>query len=336
MSAWFDALSGDGHNRRTVRIRFDDLFLYARAAVCHLRVYDERGRTVVLAGNPDDNPGASVINAARALRARVETAFGLDPITTRFICFFPGDTETEEVFTEVISTGDDVAFERLDRAVVENLIGASLEDQEASKYRIEDIGGKQHPAVHLVPSDEPERDLRDVLSVVAVSDLPWAHGPFNCAHADRYTPLPGAEPSDPESQAAAGAQFFLSLTQEDIAACPYHQADWAGLAKASITLLQRLPARADHSDVTDLARELWPDDDTRPWLIDLFADPIVYTVGATSVTNGQHRACAARAARAPQIVAEVHGWHTERNAPRDPYRVAAATLARYWASRAAT
>jgi hypothetical protein len=74
------------------------------------------------------------------------------------------------------------------------------------------------------------------LEVIPVSDLPYAHNPFLCEHADRFV-----EPDDhsAEAEVAAGKAFFESLGPDDFASCPYHKAHWPAVAQAAIEVLDR-------------------------------------------------------------------------------------------------
>jgi hypothetical protein len=81
----------------------------------------------------------------------------------------------------------------------------------------------------------------------------------------------------------AAAELFLQLTDEDFAACRYHQADWKTLSELSLHLLaaeDRWTAWAE----LDLDNRL--DDHHREWLRSLFEDPIVWDEGQDHLTNG--------------------------------------------------
>lgn len=75
--------------------------------------------------------------------------------------------------------------------------------------------------------------------MVAVTDLPFAHNPFRCAHAERFV-----APADDASDAVwtqAGAEFFEQLGPADFASCPHHKGDWRRIAAAANEVVRTSP-----------------------------------------------------------------------------------------------
>jgi len=310
---------------------FEDLFPFA-CGLCHLRVYegDDRSPGVALAVNLEDNPGASVTNAAEALRDRIAAVFGDD---YRLFSIFPeyGDTWTE-VMPPV--DGDRVAFRNdIAQAEIERLVGLPVPVPAPNECRAADLGGEDHPLLALIPEEEDEPGVLAEMEVVAVADLPWAHLPSKCANFSDFEAIRGLYANGREGEVPAGAHFFLALDSERLAACPYHQHDWRAIAAASVELLTRLDPQADRDDVQREASRLLPEGPDRDELIFLFFDPIIWSPEAPSVTNGQHRTCALKAANAPECAVVTRRGFQAEVRPGDPRRRAESALAEYWAQQ---
>jgi len=309
---------------------FEDLFPFA-GGLCHLRVYeagDDSG--VALAVNLEDNPGASVVNAAEALQDRIAAVFGGDH---RLFSIFPeyGDTWTEAIPPV---DGDRVAFRNdIAQAEIERLVGLPVPVPAPNECRAADLGGDGHPLLALVPEREDEPGVLAEMEVVAVADLPWAHLPSKCANFADFEAIRELYDDDWEGDVPAGAHFFLALDSDRFADCHYHRHDWRAIAAASVELLGRLDPQADGDDVRREASRLLPEGPDRDELTFLFFDPIIWSPEAPSVTNGQHRTCALKAARAPEcaVVTGRQVWGEVR--PGDPRRRAESALAGYWARR---
>jgi hypothetical protein len=310
-----------------MQLLFEDLFPFA-GGLCHLRVYDSGDAPrIVLAVNLEDNPGASVVNAAEALRERIAVVFGGDH---RLFSIFP---EYGDAWTEVMPPidGDRVAFRSdIDHAEIERLVGLTVRVPAASGCRAADLGGDDHPLLALVP-EEDEPGVLAEMEVVAVADLPWAHLPSKCANFSDFEEIRALYDDSREGEVPAGAHFFLALDSERFAACSYHRYDWRAIAAASVELLTRLGPQADHDDVHREASRLLPEGPDRDELTFLFFDPIIWSPEAPSVTNGQHRTCALKAADAPECVVVTRRHFHGKVQPGDPRRRAESTLAEYWA-----
>ncbi len=310
---------------------YDQLFLAAAGPVCHLRLYIEEARAVAIATQLTDGAGPSVVNAAEALHASIAEAFVIPPERLQVICHMPGNDVSDELWSAFDAV--DADFRRQTAHEVEEMIGETplglTEDQATTAL----LGGKCHPAMALRVVEDPERLAWDDVATVATADLPWPHGPFRCPHNSRFEAILERLPPGWASHPAAGAQWYLSLTDADFAACPFHQADWQRIAEVSVELRRRMPTGADAATLNALLAELCPDDPERTWVRSLFTDPIHYDVHSDRVGNGQHRACALRASGAPCAVADTDSPGRPR--PRDPRRVARADLAAFWSAKAA-
>jgi len=320
-----------------VPARFDGPWPFGHRSLCHLRLYGADEVTLAVAIELDDNPGRSVVNAAGELRDSLLAALDVDVAKLALVLFFPAADDTcEETWTSY--GGQEEGYRRITRAETESLAGEPITPRQPGPCTARDLW-PGHAVLRLIPEDEAEVSLADRLSVVAIGDLPFAHLPARCAHRARYDALLAALPDDPNAREAADAQFFVTLTPDDQAACPYHDGDWRAIADASVALLDGLAPDADIDDAIDLARTLIDDETARLWLVSLVADPIVFSPGAPSVTNGQHRACALRCSGAQWTVAELSNSVRQRPAADaaapDPTRRACAVLSAFWASRAA-
>ena len=134
--------------------------------------------------------------------------------------------------------------------------------------------------------------------MVAVADLPFAHNPFRCAHAERFTE-PAADASD-AARAHAGAEFFEQLGPADFASCPRHEGDWRRIAAAAVEVVRASPPGGPYDAALAAAGRTRRLSDPRSWLshrlsrpeslwlLSLFDDPIAWRPGAGEVVNGQH------------------------------------------------
>lgn len=313
-----------------MRPLFEDLFPFA-GGLCHLRIYeagDDPG--IALAVNLEDNPGSSVVNAAEALQDRIAAVFGGN---YRLFSIFPeyGDTWTE--VTPPID-GDRAGFRSdISQAEVERLVGLPVAVPAATECRAIDLGGENHPLLALIPEEEDEPGVLIEMEVVAVADLPWAHLPSKCANFSDFETIRTLYDDSREGEVPAGAHFFLGLDSERLAVCPYHQHDWRAIATASVELFSRLGPQADGDDVQAEASRLLPEGPDRDELVFLFFDPIIWSPDASSVTNGQHRTCALKAAGAPECAVVTGRRFGGEVRPGNPQRRAESALVEYWVRR---
>ncbi len=137
--------------------------------------------------------------------------------------------------------------------------------------------------------------------VVEPRDLPLPHNPVNCRF---YDPALWNSTLPLSVVRARWSQAAKSRWDE----CSYHSSDWKTVADAACwvlrTQLQRDPGAWDatastlaehYPGRTLVADELDAVGNLLSW------DPISWTPGADSVTDGQHRACALRAAGALEV-----------------------------------
>ncbi len=314
-----------------MKLIYEDLFGFAEG-LCHLRVYaDEDGPRVGLVVNLEDNPGLGAVNAAETLLDRISTVFGDG---CRVFSIFP---EFErDTWTEVIRPGDDgrVTFRNdVSLAEVEHLVDAPVRLPGPAECRAVDVVGDGHPLVALNPEEEDEPGILAEMEVVAVADLPWAHLPSKCANYSSFEAIRALYDESRGGEAPAGAHFFLSLDSDRLGACDYHRHDWRAISEAAVELFTRAGPEADRDDIRREASHLMSKDSDRDELIFLFFDPIIWSPEAPSVTNGQHRTCALKAANAPECPVVTRRRLVSEVRPGNPRRRAESTLAEYWARR---
>ncbi|HUR03169.1 MAG TPA: hypothetical protein VM347_11555 [Nonomuraea sp.] len=190
--------------------------------------------------------------------------------------------------------------------------------------------GALYPQRYTDPA-ERRRLLHGVNGVrlVPLSSLPWPHGLFKCAHAPADERLARGYPRDKNSDSAsqaAHAELFTQLSAHDFAACPYHQANWP--------LIGEIARRAVAGPERDWRDALTPADTARltpqdeHWLDSFEIDPIAWDDGHDSITNGQHRLCALRAAGV--LICPVDGRHVPYPSPMPAHEHARQTITGFW------
>ncbi|HEX6204368.1 MAG TPA: hypothetical protein VFZ29_00990 [Solirubrobacterales bacterium] len=247
---------------------------------------------------------------------------------------YPGDSRGEG-WTEIIFGGDRTEFEPRTIEEVEALVGEKLVDPAPDRATCVDLGGKGHPLLALIPPPEPDRNPIQDLALVAVADLPWPHNPSECASKPRFDDLAELYGSSHRHCTAVGAHWSYTLEETDYQVCPYHQADWKRIADVSVEIFEGLTEDAELDVVFEAVDRILGNTAEGAWCRSLFSDPIVWSPGQDSVTNGQHRSCALRASGAPFCVVDVDGAYVVEPVAGDPRRRAAAEVAAYWARRAA-
>jgi hypothetical protein len=85
-------------------------FLSSEKAVCHLRIFQDKSTSIVIATELDTNPGMSITNAAEVLAEKIVTQFHLDPKHTRFIEHYGQESYEFEKDRERADTFDEVFF----------------------------------------------------------------------------------------------------------------------------------------------------------------------------------------------------------------------------------
>jgi hypothetical protein len=107
---------------------------------------------------------------------------------------------------------------------------------------------------------------------------------------------------DLHAEQAATRRLALSLSDDELARCPYHRPDWSMAANTAGTLLERT-GRLTTALADQAARSTSMDDQPAWALISLVADPILWN-GSDQLANGQHRVCAMKLAgvrRCPHV-----------------------------------
>lgn len=137
---------------------------------------------------------------------------------------------------------------------------------------------------------------------VPLSALPWPHGQSKC----RMGRIAAAhQHAVPDEQAAHAAAFLSPEGRQAMASCPYHQPDWSRLVHILQESLDHAdgvdPELAKHPEYHQLSR------DEKRALYSLMSEPIDCNDRDQSLTNGQHRLCALRAAGVLQC--PVNGYY---------------------------
>lgn len=195
----------------------------------------------------------------------------------------------------------------------------------------------------LYPSqfaDDGQRELHlhgvSGMRMVPLPELPWPHDLFKCPHRERAKELARTYNDGERGTQVAHAELFTELTEPDFSACAYHQADWPAIVAVAQHHAE-LEAESPQDDAAlakvYAAEHLSVDD--RQWAQDLIHDHLWWDQGAKSLTNGQHRLCAMRAANLPYV--PVYGLHIpshpEPEAASTPEPEAASTTIRHHATQ---
>ena len=314
---------------------FADLFAYAGGALGYVRAYRRNsGTAIVLVLAPIDNPGRSPVNAAEQLHADLQRAFGTLGEMRVFVAF--AGAPHEKYWTELVTADKGaIGFVPHSTREVDALIDERVTLPGPETATCADLGGADHSLLALLKDPEPDRNPIDELAVVAVADLPWAHKPARCAHAGRFEQLEAHYPrSSGGRRAAIGAHWFLTLTEDDIAACGYHRSDWSHIADVAVAVYRALAPGAPLEAALTAVGDAIVNPCDRGWCESLFIDPIVWCPGAPNVVNGQHRTCALRASGAGLCIVDVERRHVGEPITGEPRRRAAAEIASYWAGAA--
>jgi hypothetical protein len=131
----------------------------------------------------------------------------------------------------------------------------------------------------------------------------------------------------------AHADLFAGLTEEEFAACPYHQGDWQAIAEAALAF-----AEVDEDEEPERVSELYAMEHLSPrdreWARRMLSDHIWWDEGSASLTNGQHRVCAMR--QAEVAIVPVYGRYLPgKQSPDaiDAREHARETIENYWVER---
>lgn len=314
---------------------FSDLFAYAHRSIAWLQVFrtGESG-AVALVTEPSDNPGRSCVNAAEGLRADVLRAFsGLGEVQV-FVRFL--EDPRGPGWIGLLPGSDEMKYRRVSVGEVEELCpGADRLSWDMEDYSCGGLGGRRHPLLALIPAPEPAHNPLDDLAVVAVAELPWAHNPSRCAHLERFRTIESLYQEERWTPPAVGAQWFLTLSEENFQQCDHHAADWLTVAAASVEIFEVLEANATLDTIPELVTARLGNTREAERCLALFCEPITWRPGQTRVGDGQHRTCALKAAGAPFCVADTGGDRFGEAVAGEPARRASAEIAQFWARRAA-
>jgi hypothetical protein len=319
-------------------LSFDGLYCFGRS-VCRLRVLssDDGSPRVVLATHLDDAPGASIVNDFEVLVASVVSEFGEQP--TRWLLHFPAPERPPDPddpsWTEAsVGPDSDPEWRHISRVEAASITGLDLSTADTEPATIAALAGDRELLRELAQVPEPERLPGEHLQALPVAALPFPHGPFRCPHNQRFLEL--ARTYDDLERTVVGAHWYLTLSPEDFARCPFHQCDWRKVADRSVAILDSLAPDATHDDLVAACSEQDLQEQELEGLLSLFTFPIDWTPGSPSVTNGQHRLCALRAAGAEKCVVDTNGQRLHGTPAGSVEAAACAALASYWVDRTAS
>jgi hypothetical protein len=320
---------------------FDGLYVFG-CSICRLRVLTPQSkdpRRVVLATDLADAPGASIVNGFEVLAESVISNFGEQP--TRWLLHFPA-VETPPGFDdpswidvvpakEPASTPD---WHKISRVEAEAITGLDLSTADTEPATIAALAGKAVLLREHAQAPEPERLPAEYLRIVPVAALPFPHHPFRCPHRQRFLDL--AKLYDDHEWVVAGAHWYLTLMSDDLAQCEFHRCDWRRVADASVAILESLSPTATRGDLMDACSAQRLQSPELEGLLSIFTEPIDWTPGSPTVTNGQHRLCALSAAGAERCVVDTNGEPLHTTPAASVEAAACAALASYWIGRTAT
>jgi hypothetical protein len=278
------------------------------------------------------------MNDLEVLVASVASDFGEQP--TRWLLHFPAPERppnpddlswTEASFSS--ETGSEPEWRKISRVEAEAISGLDLSTADTEPATIVALASDRELWRELALAPEPERLPGEHLRVLPVTALPFPHGPFRCPHNQRFLHL--ARTYDDLERTVVGAHWYLTLSSEDFAQCPFHQCDWRKVADTSVAILDSLATNATHDDLVAACSEQALLKQELEGLLSLFTFPIDWTPGSPTVTNGQHRLCALRAAGAEQCVVDTDGQGLHGTPATSVGAAACAALASYWIGRTA-
>jgi hypothetical protein len=218
------------------------------------------------------------------------------------------------------------------RVEAEAITGLDLSSADTEPATIDALAGNAELLRTLALTPEPERLPTEYLRVIPVTALPFPHNPFRCPHHQRFDELAKLYDDDPEG-VVAGAHWYLTLTPDDFARCPFHQCDWRKVADTGAAILESITPTATQRDLIETCAKQNLPEQERQGLQSLFALPIDWTPGCSTVTNGQHRLCALRAAGAEHCVINTDGHFPYGTHAISVEAAARALLASYKVSR---
>jgi hypothetical protein len=136
-------------------------------------------------------------------------------------------------------------------------------------------------------------------TLMDVDALPWPHHLFRCRWAHRFGEATKDAATEAECRSNVRA-VASALSEEEVAACEYHSAQWNVAADIGVELVRNGDTSWTAISRAQQAHGL--NDATAQALLSLFADPIF--LSGESLGNGQHRVCALKLSRARRCPVE--------------------------------
>lgn len=275
---------------------YHDMFIaghgFGGPGIYWLRLWQRESGHIAVVTQVPGNPGPSITNGHSSIVACIAERFEVSADRLTFFEIWPSGAIDEGMPAQYMlvthgSTGPewlDAELAEIEREVGEAL--PPLPPHEELVNLVREAGGML-----------PEPIFEQQWEALPVAELPFPHNPSSCAHIGRFQELDRQlvrEVADrDERRVEIGRRFIESLTATDRQRCRFHQADWRGIADASVRILSECGGDAPRETIrraVSSARLGAPD---QRWLSSLFVDPVVVT-GGSSYTNGQHRGCALR------------------------------------------
>jgi hypothetical protein len=273
-----------------------------RSGLYWLRLFRSGSEYVAVITEVPGNPSCSVTNRIEYIARHIIERFGVDQNELTLYEVHPrtykGDrTEFVRVTVNCSVHWQMPEWRSVTREDIESHVSSALPELPAHEElyrRVLERGGGTYQNIY-----------RDVFEAVNVRDLPPFHNPSRCAHFNRFRCMEDRAKGplwSHDDELRIGQQFIATLTSEDVTACPFHEANWRGIADESVKIINGLgPQDARTYQQAAERSDLWGAD--LRGLVSLFKDPI--RVDGGSYVDGQHRGCALRfsgAARAAVIV----------------------------------
>jgi hypothetical protein len=278
------------------------------AGIYWLRFYRGTPRSVAVLTEVPGNPSLSITNAMSRVSAFAATRFSVDLADLIVFEIWPRQEDSEPSIKRVTFTDDgreeapgSRRTRRLDKAeqaaftgrpdwwsstrrAIEKVVGMRLAEMPAHD--------ELYALVKALGGGTTQEIYRRIFTAIDVNDLPPPHNPSSCHYISRFSAIQTRLAEEGvEGELEAGRRFLSTLSPEEWAQCPYHEADWAAIADESVSIIERLGPCEPHDYFVEASRSSLGEED-RGWLLSLFRDPV--DVAGGSYTNGQHRGCALR------------------------------------------
>lgn len=254
-----------------------------------LRLYKDGNEHLAVITNVPGNPGRPATNSIEDIARHILDGFGIEASQLTLFEVWPrGASEgIGPSWKSVTTVSSSRHWTDTTRSAVEGVVGVPLPElpgHDDLYSRVLALGGGRWEDI-----------WRPVFEAFPLAELPPPHNPAKCEHVDRFHQIEEEVKDESGSreldQIEAGRQFLATLSSADLESCPYHQADWKGIAEESVRILERL-GRCDPGEYVDEVDQSRLNETDCFWLATLFSEPIF--IGGGSYTNGQHRGCALR------------------------------------------